>query len=128
MVVVPIPKEEQNEDNGGEHSICRQRNRRNGRRIRRNGVYVKDNPTRREKRQDGPSDESPVRPLRRRGHGSRNKRLLDSLRRPAADNQIRAVASYDHAVQSSARIYVRDSFLVGERKLLEIGAVALWAA
>ena len=91
-------------------------------------VSVEDDPVDREKQDRPPANQLSVRPLHRRAEPLRQKGLMKPPRDRFSNYDTRAMAAGRASAESSVRSCTKESFLVGERNLLEVCAVAIRAA
>jgi len=92
------------------------------------GVNVEDDPADREKHHRPPANQLSVRPLYWRVEPLGQDGLMKPSSGRVSNYEIRASAASHDSAKSSVDIYTKESFLVSERNLLEICAVAVRTA
>ncbi len=112
MIVPPDKKQEQSEDRTRNQGEERQGSRRHGRRIRCDGIDVKDQPTGTDKHQNRPSGDLEIRPFHRWGQLLGKSRLLSSMRGCSADNYVRTAAANHDSTQPRPAFVSEEPFLV----------------
>jgi hypothetical protein len=113
MIVSPDKKQQQSEDCDVNQSEESQGGRRHGRRIRCDGIDVKDQPTDTDKQQNGPSGDLEIRPFHRWGQLLGKGRLLRPLRGCSADNQVWPPAADRDCTQPRPAFTSEETFLMG---------------
>src|SRR5438552_4068464 len=112
MIVPPDEKQQQSKECTGNQGEESQGSRRHRRCVRRDGIYVKNQPTDTDKQKNGPSDDPEIRPLNRRAELLRKGRSMLTMRGRSAHNQVGSATTHHDSTQPRSAFTSEEPFLV----------------